>query len=390
MQIVFKCILYYFFGINNDFLPGDYLIQINNLKQHNEPFFAQYEAKFQSFLRNGYYILGEEVKSFETAFSKYIGTQHCISVANGTDAIELAIKALRLQTGAEIITAANAAMYSTISILNSGFKPKFVDLSLDGYNLDIEKVLAAITATTKAVIFTHLYGRGTDLTYLKNELSKKGVFLIEDCAQAHGCRIGNKKMGSFGDIATFSFYPTKNLGALGDGGAITTNDSILFQNVIELRQYGWGKKYHLKDMVGRNSRLDELQAAFLNTKLPHLDTFNARRVEIAETYLNGITNSKLQIRKWNSDGSYVAHLFPVEVKDSAQRASFAAYLGENKIGCDIHYPVPDYKQAPIKNLFESTRLEITEERCNKVLTIPCYPELETENVKYIIEKINKW
>lgn len=378
------------FDINNDSIRGDYLIQINNLKQHNEPFFAQYEAKFQSFLRNGYYILGEEVKSFEAAFSKYIGTQHCISVANGTDAIELAVKALQLPAGCEVITAANAAMYSTISILNSGFKPKFVDLSEDGYNLDIEKVLAAITPTTKAVIFTHLYGRGTNLEYLKNELSKNSVFLIEDCAQAHGCRIGDKKMGSYGDIATFSFYPTKNLGALGDGGAITTSDSKLFQNVIELRQYGWGKKYHLKDMVGRNSRLDELQAALLNVKLPHLDKFNARRVEIAETYLSGISNSKLQIRKWNNDGSYVAHLFPIEVKDSGRRASFAAYLAENKIGCDIHYPVPDYKQLPIKKLFETTRLEITEDRCDKVLTIPCYPELENENVKYIIEKINKW
>jgi len=378
------------FHINYDLFRGDYLIQINNLKQHNEPFFAQYEAKFQSFLRNGYYILGDEVRSFETAFSNYIGTQHCISVANGTDAIELTVRALQLPQGSEVITAANAAMYSTISILNSGLKPKFVDISADGYNLDIEKVLAALTATTKAVIFTHLYGRGTNLDSLKKELSKKKVFLIEDCAQAHGCRIGDKKMGSFGDIATFSFYPTKNLGALGDGGAITTNNSKLFQNVIELRQYGWGKKYHLKEMVGRNSRLDELQAAFLNTKLPHLDKFNARRIEIAETYLKGITNSKLLIRKWNNDGSYVAHLFPVEVKDPALRPLLAAYLGENKIGCDIHYPVPDYKQTPIKTLFESTRLENTEDRCNKVLTIPCYPELENENVKYIIEKINKW
>jgi aminotransferase EvaB len=347
-------------------------------------------VKLESFLKKGQYVLGEEVREFETAFAEYIGGKYCISVANGTDALELAIKSLNLPVGSEVITAANAGMYGTISILNSGFRPKFVDIGEDSYNLDLEKALVAITPNTKAVIYTHLFGRGTNLEGFKKELDKKGVKLIEDCAQSHGCRSGNKKIGTFGDISTFSFYPTKNLGALGDGGAVITNEKLIFENVLSLRQYGWDKKYFLKDSIGRNSRLDELQALFLNIKLPHLDKFNSSRLKIADSYFQKIINKKIQIRKFENDGSYIAHLFTIEVVDASQRNALMSYLNENQIGSDIHYPIPDYKQNPIKKEFDTVHLENTEERCSKLLTIPCYPELEIEKVNFIIEKLNKW
>jgi dTDP-3-amino-2,3,6-trideoxy-4-keto-D-glucose/dTDP-3-amino-3,4,6-trideoxy-alpha-D-glucose/dTDP-2,6-dideoxy-D-kanosamine transaminase len=366
------------------------LIYINNLKQHNEAFYAQYMDAIQPFLKSGPYVLGEQVKSFEKTFAEYIGVPFCISVANGTDAIELSLKALGIEKGSEVITAANAGMYSTISILNSGLKPRFVDIQQDGYNLDIQKTLSAVNKNTKAVIFTHLYGRGTDLTFLKTELSKQGVFLIEDCAQSHGVKFSKTKAGSFGDISTFSFYPTKNLGALGDGGAIVTKNKDLYERVLRLRQYGWDKKYFVKDTVGRNSRLDELQAIFLNIKLPHLDKFNSARLDIANSYQNQISNKKINIRKFENDGSFVAHLFVIEVQQANQRNELISYLAENGIGSDVHYPVPDYLQNPLKNEYISTKLEITEDRCQKILTIPCFPELEKDNVSFIIEKINKW
>ncbi len=366
------------------------LIPINNLKLHNESFTSKFQEKLDSFLKNGPYILGEEVKLFEDDFSKYIGVNHCVSVANGTDAIEIALKSLDLPKNSEVITAANAGMYSTISIINSGLKPKFVDIEKNGYNLDIQSILTSLSTETKAVIFTHLYGRATDLTFLRRELDNRNVFLIEDCAQSHGARFGERKVGSFGHLSTFSFYPTKNLGALGDGGAIATTEKKFYEKALSLRQYGWNKKYHLNNFIGRNSRLDEIQAIFLNIKLKHLNEFNSRRLNIAKRYLNEIKNKKIKIAEFDFDGSYVAHLFVIETVDPLMREKLIEYLRENEIGSDVHYPIPDYKQQPLKNLYLGKVLENTQSACDRILTLPCFPELQMEQVAYIIEKINKW
>lgn len=366
------------------------MIYINDLKAHNLQFKDAFEKEFSNFLNSGYCVLGSSVEKFEKNFATYIGTSHCVSLANGTDALEIALKAVGVKPQDKVILAANAALYSSIGCLAAGAVPVYVDIVEDTYLLNVELIKKAIDSKTKAVIFTHLYGRAADVTELKTFLNKQGIALVEDCAQAHGAVVNGHCAGTMGNIAAFSFYPTKNLGALGDGGAIVTSDDDIQKKALKLRQYGWDKKYYSQVPGGRNSRLDELQAALLNIKLPHMPEFNKKRCAIALRYQNEIKNPLVKIQPFKMDGSYVAHLFVIESQNPSQRESLMMHLKEQQIYTDIHYPIPDYKQECISASYPGIHLAVTEAKCQTLLTLPCYPELTETNCTKIIEAVNSW
>jgi len=364
------------------------LQQINNLLKHINIHENIIKKALDRVLDSGWLVLGPEVTEFERSFSEYIGARYCVSVANGTDAIELALRTFDLKFGDKVATIANAGMYSTTAILALGAKPYFMDVDIDTKLVTLVEVENAIAAGAKAVILTHLYGLAIMESAAIFELcNKHGVLVLEDCAQAHGAKINGQNVGSFGDIASFSFYPTKNLGAIGDGGAVVTNNEDMANAVRALRQYGWESKYYTVIRGGRNSRLDELQAAVLREFLPYLDQWNARRREIAAIYSNKIIHPQITLPQRTSGEDYVGHLYVVT---SAYRDSLAMYLREAKIGTDIHYPIPDYRQKVFEGKYEALNLRNTERLSKAVLTLPCYPEMERSDVQMIVDVVNKW
>jgi dTDP-3-amino-2,3,6-trideoxy-4-keto-D-glucose/dTDP-3-amino-3,4,6-trideoxy-alpha-D-glucose/dTDP-2,6-dideoxy-D-kanosamine transaminase len=364
------------------------LQQINNLSKHIKNHEKIIKNALNRVLDSGWLVLGPEVSEFERSFSEYIGTSYCVSVANGTDAIELALRSFNLKSGDQVATIANAGMYSTTAILAVDAKPYFMDVDIGTKLVTLVDVEKAIAAGAKAVILTHLYGLAIPESEAISDLcNKRGVFVLEDCAQAHGAKINGKKVGSFGDIASFSFYPTKNLGAIGDGGAIVTNSECLAIAVRALRQYGWESKYNTVFKGGCNSRLDELQAAVLREFLPWLDRWNARRREIATLYSNKIVHPEISLPPRISGEDYVGHLYVVT---SIYRDSLSMYLRAVHIGTDIHYPTPDHRQKVFKGKYATLNLHNTERLSNEVLTLPCYPEMEDSDVEMIAEAVNKW
>ena len=290
-------------------------------------------------LASGWYILGRECAAFESEFAAYCGVAHCVSVANGTDALELALRGLGIGPGDTVATVANAGGYSTTAIRAVGAEPLYIDIDPSTMNMSAADLAARLTPAVRAVIATHLYGRMADLPALLAVTGRAAVPLVEDCAQAHGAAIGGKKAGSWGALACFSFYPTKNLGALGDGGAITTNDGQLAQRVKSLRQYGWSGKYQCAE-YGRNSRMDEMQAAILRAKLPHLDGWNARRREIAATYSAALAGQPVECpRDFGED--YVAHLYVIRTPGARSGARRAERVRHRD-----RYPLPGAGSPP--------------------------------------------
>lgn len=341
-------------------------------------------------IRSGHYVLGPAVAGFEEAFAAYCGVSDCIGVGNGTDALELALRALGLGLGSRIALVANAAMYATTAVLAIGAEPWFVDVDDVTTNMSVQALEAAIVdgaAPPDAMIVTHLYGRMADMPALVAIARTHGIPIVEDCAQSHGAIAPDgRKAGAFGDLAAFSFYPTKNLGAMGDGGAVVTNDAALAARVRKLRQYGWTSKYVNALAGGRNSRLDELQAAFLSCLLPLLDDRNARRRAIAARYSRGIVHPAIDVP--SAEGlDYVAHLYVVQV---GQRDELAAHLRALGIGCDVHYPTPDHRQPVHAERFSSVSLPVTEMLCQRVLTLPCFPEMTDSEVQRVIHACNDW
>lgn len=336
---------------------------------------------------SGWYILGRNVAEFEHEFAEYIGTDFCIAVANGTQALELALRSADIKENDEVVTTANAGFYSTCAIMACGSAPVYADININDYTMDPISLGTIITEKTKAVILTHLYGKIGNVSAISKICSTNGIRLIEDCAQAHGAEKYDKKAGSFGDCACFSFYPTKNLGAMGDGGAITTSSAGLAEKIRQLRQYGWNKKYIVDVPSGTNSRLDEMQAAILRVKLRYLDEWNERRREIAARYGNGISHAAIIAVPQEFSGDYVAHLYTVRTK---YRDSLMGHLKTIGIPTDIHYPVPDYRQKPLAAQFAQVTLPVTEEVCSQVLTLPCFPEMTTAETDLVIAAINNW
>ena len=362
--------------------------QINNLSKHIKKNESLIKNALNRVLDSGWLVLGPEVSEFVRSFSDYVGTSYCVSVANGTDAIELALRAFNLNSGDQVATIANAGMYSTTAMLALDAKPYFMDVDIDTKLVTLVDVEKAIAAGVKAVILTHLYGLAIPESAAITELcNKHGILVLEDCAQAHGAKIRDQCVGSFGDIASFSFYPTKNLGAIGDGGAVVTNNEGMADAVRTLRQYGWESKYNTVVKGGRNSRLDELQAAVLREFLPRLDQWNARRREIATLYSASIVHPEIILPKQIAGENYVGHLYVVT---SAYRESLSMYLKSRKIGTDIHYPTPDHRQRIFGDKYAMLDLPTTERLSKEVLTLPCYPEMENSDVQMIVDAVNKW
>lgn len=360
---------------------------INGLQRHIRPLRASLADAAMRVIDSGWYVLGQEVEQFEAAFSSYCGARYCISVANGTDALELALRALGICAGSRVATVGNAGMYSSCAILAIGAVPQFVDVDPLTLLLDLNEVEKLFEASPPdALIVTHLYGHVPDMSRVTALCSRYGVRFIEDCAQAHGASWHKKKVGTFGEIGTYSFYPTKNLGALGDGGAAITSSQTIADQLRALRQYGWSKKYTSSIAHGRNSRLDEIQAALLSVKLEHLDGWNERRRKIDFSYSSLISHPKLRHIGHVGDGD-VAHLFVMlaEGRDDLRR-----HLGAANIATDVHYPIPDYRQPALADAFSGLTLARTETACANAITLPCFPEMSDDEVRFVAERVNAW
>lgn len=363
------------------------MLYINNIKKHIDPLLGDIFLAIDKVMQKGVFVFGDELKLFEKNFSDYLNVDYCAGVANGTDAIEIALKSIGIKQGDLVATVSNAGMYSTSSILSVGAKPFFMDISLSNLLVTIDEIKKAILSGVKAIIVTHLYGQIVpEINDIANLCKSKGVFLIEDCAQAHGANIAGKKTGTFGDVGCFSFYPTKNLGALGDAGAVVTNQENLYSSFIKLRNYGWEEKYHCVTARGKNSRLDEIQSAILNVMLPFLDSFNLNRKKIAQRYIKEIDNRNITFLSYDFD-SYIAHLF---VLKTPKRNLLKEYLDKNNIFSEIHYPVPDHQQSIFYDEFGKLSIKNTEQIKSQILTIPCYPEMTVEEVSYVIDTLNNW
>lgn len=354
---------------------------INDLVRHTQPLAQQYKEKIASVIDKGWFILGTEVKTFEDNFARYCGTNYCITVANGTEALEIGLKSIGIATNCRVATVANAGMYSTTAIYSVGATPLFVDIDPETLNISIDDLKKKLTTTKiDAIIVTHLYGRSANIEEVCRLAETYKFMVIEDCAQAHGASIAGKKVGSFGDLGCFSFYPTKNLGALGDGGAIVTNNQKLKDEVLLIRQYGWNKKYHVVKVGCKNSRMDEIQAAILNIKLEHLDHWNARRRHIVKTVSERCQNMRTMVFPKNLEENYVGHLFVVK---TGYREQLAAFLKQKNISTDIHYPIPDHKQELHSKKFDGLSLPTTESISREILTLPCFPEMSDEDIEYL-------
>ncbi len=362
-------------------------MQINNLAAKLAVHQAQIAAAIDRVIASGWLVLGPEVKRFEALFAAYLGVNHCLTVANGTEAIELALKAMSVGQGDRVATVANAGMYTTTAILAIGAEPFFLDVDFETRCVTLAEVARAIEAGVQAVVVTHLYGLAIpEISQITRYCAQKGVPLLEDCAQAHGAQIDGKYVGTFGDAGSFSFYPTKNLGALGDGGAVVTNNSAIAEKLTRLRQYGWSAKYRVEVAGARNSRLDEMQAAILVEFLPHLDKANARRREIAACYTAQIRRPDLFLPE-EGGAEYVAHLYVVR---SSRRDALREHLRTMDIAYEVHYPIPDYRQPLFGKRFASLTLENTERLVGEILTLPCYPEMTHAEVNEVIAAVNGW
>ena len=330
-------------------------------------------------LESGRYILGAEVEALEHELASYIGGRHAVGVGSGTEALHLALAACGIGRGDEVITVAHTAVATVAAIELAGATPVFIDIEPDYFTLDPEQLEAAVTPKTKAIVPVHIYGQPADLQPVISIAHRHGLRVIEDCAQAHGAVYRERKVGWWGDIACFSFYPTKNLGAIGDGGAITTNDSELAEKVRYLREYGWAER-NVSSVPGLNSRLDELQAAILRVKLGFLDADNNRRREIAALYDELLVDSDVVLPQRREDATHVFHLYVVR---SPERDDLLTRLRANDIGAAVHYPVPIHLQPAYRGRLSANNLTNTERIANQILSLPIYPELTDADVERI-------
>ncbi len=369
------------------------MIRFLDLQKINQQYQEQFQKKMELVLDKGWFILGDEVRAFESNFADYCGSGHCIGVGNGLDALVLIFKGYiqlgKLQKGDEVIVPANTYIASILAILQANLVPVLVEPKLETYNINPDLIQGKISSKTKAILAVHLYGQLADMAAINAIAKQNNLLVIEDAAQSHGAVSNHKKAGNLSDAAAFSFYPGKNLGALGDAGAITTNDDTLAKVIFALRNYGSNQKYH-NEYIGVNSRLDELQAAFLNVKLPNLDKENKIRQSIAKRYLAEIKNEKLIVPTWDLSVNHVFHLFVVR---TSERDSLQSYLNKNNIETVIHYPIAPHKQkafAPETSGWNSLSFPITEKIHREVLSLPISPVMTMDEVDYVIKIINLW
>ncbi|MBA4138477.1 MAG: erythromycin biosynthesis sensory transduction protein eryC1 [Opitutus sp.] len=348
---------------------------------------AEIDAAVARVLASGTYIHGPELAAFERELAAYLGARDAAGVANGTDALELALRALGVGAGDKVATVANTVTATVAAIVATGAQPVFVEVEAQTMLMDAarlaERFAAADGASIKAVIPVHLYGLPCDLAAIVGVARRHGAKVIEDCAQAHGSTFGGRKVGTFGDLAAFSFYPTKNLGALGDAGAIVGNDAALLDRVRALRQYGWHTRY-VSDEHGRNSRLDEIQAAILRVRLGRLDRENAHRARLAAAYLTGLAGEPLELPIVPSARSHTWHQFVVR---TPQREALKVYLEGEGIHCGVLYPVPVHQQTAYR---QEVSLPETERACREVLSLPLHPGVTEADVARVCAAVRAW
>lgn len=338
-----------------------------------------------SVIESGWFVNGEEVTAFERNWANYLGTDICIGVNSGLDALELSLRAAGIGEGDEVVVPSNTYIATALAATHVGAKPVFVEPVPSTYLIDVDRIEDAISARTKAIIPVHLYGQAADMHSIMTLADKHGLFVVEDNAQAHGATWGGQRTGSFGHANATSFYPGKNLGALGDAGAVTTNDSQLARQIKMLRNYGSENKYH-NEIIGYNKRLDEIQAAFLSVKLKHLETWTASRQAIAEQYLEALEGvGDLVLPVTQANATHVYHLFVIRTN---HRNDLAEYLNENGIGTLIHYPIPPHLQKCYANLGHRLGdFPIAEELANTVLSLPIWPGMMTEQINDVVGKV---
>lgn len=337
-------------------------------------------AEFSSVLDSKQLILGPKVKRFEAEFANYLNSAHCISVANGSDALEIALRAVGVGPGSRVATVANAGFYASTAIYQLGAIPVYIEIDPKTFLVSVNDLRLQIAKQPiDALVVTHLYGLPADIEEIMKIAKELNFSVIEDCAQAHGLKIGENFAGSFSDISTFSFYPTKNLGAIGDGGAVVTNNDQLANQVMKLRQYGWKDKYQVEVPHGRNSRLDELQAAVLLTKLPNLEKHNKLRKNASEMYFDLLKDLPVKFSTRLNLG--VSHLLPILSKE---RDTLIKHLHENGIQAAIHYPIADHKQKAYNTEVSLLNTEIF---CDQVISLPLYPGISQQSINYVVEQI---
>jgi len=361
-----------------------------DLRKVNAAHKEEFKTNFEDFLDNGYYILGDSVKQFEREFADYCGVKHCIGTGNGLDALTLIFKGYielgKLNKGDQVIVAANTYIATIIAIKNAGLVPLLIDANEYTYNLDPNLLPNTPDLSIKAIMVTHLYGQLADMDTLTTYCKKFNLLLLSDAAQSHGAiNTKGEKAGHLADASGFSFYPTKNLGALGDGGAITTSDHNLAEVIRKLRNYG-RRSTHENEYVGINSRLDEIQAKFLSIKLKVLDSQNRKRRAIALRFSKELTNPNIKLPQIKDYDSHVFHQFVIQVKN---RDHFIQFLNKNTIGYLIHYPIPPHRQKALKNELIG-EFPITDMLSERIVSIPNNPILATEQLDYIIEKLNSY
>lgn len=366
------------------------IIPFLDLKKINAPYQVGFQFQLKTVSESGWYILGEQLAAFENEYANYCGTQYALGVANGLDALTLILKGYialgKLKKGDKIAVPSNTFIATFLSVLEADLIPVFVEPNPDTFLVDLNALQNTDLKDVSAVILVHLFGQITsDFDEVKQYITHKKLLLIEDSAQAHGAEIANQKAGALSGAAAFSFYPGKNLGCLGDGGALTTNDKALYDCIKQLRNYGMQQKYQ-HQFQGINSRLDELQAAFLRLKLPNLDADNAIRRTVAKRYLSEIKNPNIELPFYDGSTNHVFHLFVIKCKN---RDSLQSFLKENGIETLIHYPIAPHKQKALSD-YNSMHLPLTEELHKTVLSLPISPVITNAQLDFIIEKINLW
>lgn len=361
------------------------MIPYEDLLQVNQCFTESFKQQFNSFLESGRYILGNSVTRFEQEFAAYNQSAHCVGVANGLDALTLSLSSFNFEAGSEVIVPSNTYIATILAILNNGLIPVLVEPSIRTYNIDPEKIEAAITSRTKAILVVHLYGKCCNMPAIINIVTKYNLVLIEDCAQAHGASFKGQKTGTFGHFGAFSFYPTKNLGALGDAGGVTTNDASLAAIIRQMRNYGSEKKYY-NDLIGVNSRLDELQAAFLSIKLKALEEINRHKRQLAALYLQNLKTDFI-LPLVEDDYYDVYHIFNIR---HLRRDALKDYLLKHAIGTEIHYPVAPHHQKALHPLIKGKYYPISEKIHSTTLSLPCsFCHSETD-IEQVIDCLNKF
>jgi dTDP-4-amino-4,6-dideoxygalactose transaminase len=361
------------------------MVPYEDLRLVNKPFSEAFRRQFEHVLDKGWFILGEEVQRFEKDFAAYHSqsSMHCIGVANGLDALVLSLRAMNFPQGSEVIVPSNTYIATILAVLHCGLVPVLVEPDIATYNINPSLIDAAITPRTKAVLIVHLYGKCCSMDEIKAVCKQNDLALFEDCAQSHGAKYKGELCGTFGKAAAFSFYPTKNLGCLGDGGAVLTNDDAVAAMVKSLRNYGSAVKYH-NEYIGYNSRLDELQAAFLNIKLKSLNDTNAYKKRLAGIYIDHLKDDFIKPQV-HGDYEDVHHIFTVR---HPRRDDLREYLKKNDIATEVHYPVPPHRQKALQEIFIGKTFPVSEEIHRSILSLPCSTAHTEQDIYKVLEVMN--